>query len=399
VNTTYFLAGFGLPDGLVKWVAQAPLLGDHHRVRATIRRAAKYTAAAILVTGAVALMFATHRFSPAIVLLAIGWWCCYGVLFFAAQVLVAIRQTNWGAFFFYPATSIGLFVFSVPYLLLSSKPDIQGTLTFTLYGAVVCMAASVICVLKFWAVFPDGKNPVSVTPIFQLGFMIGVSRVLQTAIYWIPVWAIGVKGDAAAIGSMGTASRLAAAVAAVMAAIRFTIRPEVVRHATQGNWNALAVRSRQLASIATLATLVALGGTLLVGRWAIGLVFGSTYSAAAPIVAVFLIGTLGECIGGPVDEIMKMTGNARRVMTAVMIGVGAEAALVWAMISRGSTSIAAMQSLVFVCVYAYMLWFVRKEQGVYVGATFRLRDLKVASPGTPEGLNAAVVQGQVGGTQ
>jgi O-antigen/teichoic acid export membrane protein len=379
VNTTYFLAGFGIPDGMVKWVAHAISVGESSHVRALIRRGAIYTGVltvASAVAAAILLVAVKYPLPLRMILLISAWWICYGVLFFGSQVLVALRRTSLGAFFFYPASSIALFVTSVPYLLLSRQPTILGTMEATVAGALACAIGSTLYAALSWREFPRGSGRASLAPVFRLGSLLAGSRVIQTSLYWIPVWGIGFGHGASAVAAMGTASRLSAAVSAVMAAIRFTIRPTIVNYAAKDDWRSIARESNQVATAATLSTLLAIAGTLVFGSWAIGLVYGAAYRQAAPLLAVFLIGTLAESIGGPVDVILTLTGKARQATATLVVAAAIEAVLVWAVIRQPGVTIAGAQSLVFVAMYAYLLWLVWRLHHVYVGARFTLPELK-----------------------
>jgi O-antigen/teichoic acid export membrane protein len=369
VTTTYFAAGLGLPDGLVKAVAHARAVGERTGIRESILRAGVLSLFLTISLGAICVAVFWSRMPIHFVLLTSGWWAAYGILFFCSQVLVALGHTEWGAFFFYPSSSIGLFITSVPYLLSTPYPNIKGTLWWTLVGAVLCAAGSLVCMgVYLRRLTAEGKaGPLG--PVFRLGFAICISRVLQTALYWIPVWGVGYWQGAGAGASMGTASRLNVAVAALMAAIRFTIRPQIVKNAALGNWSQIASQSRKIATMASCAALVAIAGTLVAGHWMIGLVFGSAYASSSVLVAILLIGTLGECVGGPVDEILKMSGKAGAVSCALVIACLVEATLIACLARFGAPAAAACQATVFVGMYIYLLWLVWRRNRVYVGAS------------------------------
>lgn len=369
VNTTYFLAGLGISDGLVKWVSHADATGGAADVRPLVRRAGWANGGSTILFATIGVLICLHKFPVSLTLLTAGWWICYSAVFYGSQALVSLGSTSWGAFYFYPATSIALFATSVPYLLFAQKPTIEGTLVATLIGAFACGIAALISVAIGLKRFPPSPNSASLRPVLRLGIFIGAGRVLQTALYWIPVWAIGFVSGASSAGPLAIASRLAVATAAVMAAIRFTIRPAIVRNAAQDNWESIALESRQLATIASLLTLGALIGALTAGPWIIRIIFGSHYGGAAVLLAVLLIGVLGECIGGPVDEILKMTGCAEMVMCTLAGAAICEAGLVWAVARYGAIAMTAAQSAVFVSMFGFLLWKVWRRNRVYVGAT------------------------------
>lgn len=376
VNTTYTISGFGLPDGLVKWVAHAVATGNSIHVRPLIRRSA--TVAACLAVPAIVMgVLVAIRLEPVrLVSLTALWWVFYGIAFFASQVLVALSKTSWGAFFYTPAGSIALFVTTVPYLVLARHPNINGTLAATAIGALIYAAWAVGCVAISWKELPHSTAEVSLRPVAKLGLHIGLARVLQSSLFWIPVWGIGLEHGAAAAGAMGTASRLNAAVGAVIAAFRFTIRPQIVGHAARGAWSSIANESRRLATVASVLTIAAMLAALAVGPWVIGLVFGAPYRSAGLLLVVLLFGTLGECVGGPADEVLKMTGKSGLVMVTLIVASASEAALVWPAARFGAYAIAAAQSLVFLSMNAFMLWGVWHFLRIYVGADLTPKSFK-----------------------
>ncbi|ACB97407.1 Membrane protein involved in the export of O-antigen and teichoic acid-like protein (plasmid) [Beijerinckia indica subsp. indica ATCC 9039] len=375
INATYVFVGFGIPDGIVKSVAHADALDRRHEIRPLVRRAALATGSTSLVmlilgVTAAELFNGGYGEDRSLIILAAIWWLCYGATFFAAQVLVALGESGKGAFFFYPAMNIALFGTSVPYLALATTPDIQATLVATIIGGLLCSVAALATAGFYYSTFPSSSEPVSLRPAMRLGFSIGLSRVLQSSIHWIPVWGIGAFHGAAAAATLGTASRLNVAIAAVMAAIRFTIRPVIVRHAARNDWQEIAIESSKVATLATLVSFVALAGTLLLGPFAIGLIFGESYRASALLLAILLFGTLGECVGGPVDEILKMTSRANIVLAILICATMSEALLVWIFGGFDVIVTAVIQAGTFVGMYGFMLWFVWRKHGVWVGANF-----------------------------
>jgi O-antigen/teichoic acid export membrane protein len=369
VTTTYFATGLGLTDGLIKAVAHARAMEETNGTRALVLRAGFVSLALTIAVAAIAIIALWARLPSHLVLFTAGWWVAYGILFFCSQVLVALGHTGWGAFFYYPASSIGLFITSVPYLLFTAHPNIEGTLWWTMLGAALCALAALILMSVYLGALPSAGQAESLAPVFRLGFSICVTRVLQSSLYWIPVWAVGFWLGAAAGASMATASRLNAAAAAVMAAIRFTIRPQIVENVARGNWNRIASQSRKIATLASAAVLFVIAATIVAGHWAIGLVFGSAYASSSVLVLILLIGTLGECVGGPVDEILKMTGRADTVSATLVVAFALEVALVAAFARFGSAAAAAGQSAVFAGIYIWLLWLVWKQNRVYVGAS------------------------------
>ncbi len=376
INATYFLFGAGFPDGLVRFVAHADATGKRDEIRSLIGRSALMSVAiavaTILIGVAAGLVFEGALITRAVIATTALWWFCYGATFFASQILVAAGRSSLGAFFFYPAMNIALFVTSVPYLLLAAQPKLELTLAAAVGGGILCAGASITCAVLATLSYPVSNNVrAPIGPVLRLGLPISVSRLLQSCLYWIPVWAIGLWQGVATAALFATASRLNVAIAAVMAAIRFTIRPTIVRLAAQDDWIGIGREGRRTATVATVTAVVATLGTVTLGPSLIAFVFGEPYRESAWILAILMVGTLGECIGGAVDEILKMTGRAGLVLSLLATTVAIETALVATFSHLGSMATAAIQALVFVGMYGTMLWIVKRRDGTWVGATTR----------------------------
>jgi len=375
VSSTYYLAGFGLPDGLVKSIALARASDDEGLVRTLVEKSWAATAAlSLALAGAGSLGAYFAGLPSAQVAVSAIWWLCYGAIFFCAQCLLAMGRASLGSFFFYPATNIFQIVFLLPFLLLHKDAGLSGVLAVTVISALSC--AAVAAGFLVWAIsrFPRGPGSVSLVPAFSLGIVICISRVLQSALYWIPVWMTGALQGAAAAGLIAVASRLAVAVASLMAAIRFTVRPEIVAAAARGDWHEIERKGRAIASVASFAAFAALVGALAVGAPLIALLFGEVYRPAAAILCVLLLGTLGECFGGPVDEVLRMTGRSHIVLGLLAIFAVAETVLI-AGLGGSPLSAAMAQSIALIGMYALLVTYLKAKNSILIVPYFSLRAL------------------------
>lgn len=356
VATTFCLAGLGLPDGLVRYCSHAIATGRDQVVRRLVRRVVLLTVASCLVIGACAAGFLILDGYPVpIVVLGVLWWFCYAIVFLCAQALVGLDRSSIGSFFFYMSSNVCFLVTSVPYLLLTS-PTLLGTLIATVCGAGVSMLAAVIYLNLQLRRF-KGDEDSDLTPLLRTGAVIALSRVLQAMLYWLPVWVAGAALSTSDAGVMGTAGRLLVAVGAVIAALRFTVRPEIVSAAAHGDWERIERTGRTISAVATVATILALAGVAAVGPYAVDLVFGPSYAAVVPLLLILLVGVLGESLGGPVDEVLKMTGRMVPVFVGLLIAVGIEwfGALLAA--PHGLYALAWVQAGTFVAMYGYQLLY------------------------------------------
>jgi len=373
VSTTYYLAGVGLPDGLVKSIALKRASGESEQVRSLVTRAAQFTAIisfALAVVGAIIGYLV--GFSVLQIAVAVAWWLCYGAVFFCAQCLLAMGWASLGSFFFYPAANSFQIALLLPFFFLVHDVGLDDVLLITVVSALGSVVAAIICLAIVTGRLPRTIVNAPLMPAFSLGFTICVSRVLQSTLYWLPVWMVGALQGPAAASSIAVASRLAVAVASIMAAIRFTVRPEIVAAAARGDWDEIEKIGRTIATVASVAAFVALIGTMVVGGEGIALIFGDAYRSATIALGILLLGTIGECFGGPVDEVLRMTGRARFVLGLIAISVVSEAILIM-LLGGSAVSAAAAQSAVFIVMYGVFIAYVRFTNGILIVPYFSIR--------------------------
>jgi len=368
ILTTNFASGLGLPDGLVR--ACPPVAESNNRELVVTLLSSGLTIGFASIAGlSLAFgLFSAGMFGHYSLILPVSvWWASYGVTFLMSQTLVAAGYTRLGTFVFYSAINCGLLLVLLPYLALSSTPPLGHVLYVTMAGAAI--AAFVSCTFVIVNVARPNRPQYSteLRAAWTTGLLIALGRIVQAAIIWSPVWVAGVIVDAPGAALIGLATRLVSAVAAVIAAIRFSIRPDLARDAAAGRWTKIEEIASRIAFWASLLALAAIGGTLLLGKPIITIVFGQTYQEAYVLVALFLLGTLGESIGGPVDEILKMSGRAKTVLTfqifIVAIGLILQSfAATW----FGLPGVAIGYAACLAALYAMQIIYLKKSVGIFV---------------------------------
>lgn len=366
VATLFCLAGGGLPDGLVKTLGEDIAAGRRGAVRRTIHRAGRVTLAtgAALVTLAATLAIALGLDATQVGLTAL-WGLCSGLLFFVAQILVALRHAGAGSFFFYGATNAALLITSLPYLALAARPTLTGLLLATAMASALALALALVTLGRRLRPYP-AQAPGHLLPAFRAGLPMAAARVLQAMLYWIPVWVAGARLGAAEASVLATAGRLLIAVSALIAALRFSVRPAVVAAAAAGDWPEIKRTGRNLSLLATLATLAAMAGLLGFGQPVLTALFGPEYAGTWALLLILLVGALAEAVGGPVDEILKMTGHAPAVLLGLIVAAGVETALALAFAGQGLAALAWGQSLAFCGLYAFQIHYLRRVSGVLI---------------------------------
>ncbi|MEP2718493.1 hypothetical protein [Pseudophaeobacter sp.] len=377
VTTLFCLAGAGVPDGLVRTLGDKIAAGQKHALRRSCWVSLIFSAsitAVMCVAGASILVGfgGTLGADAAFVALAAGWLFVYGLMFIVAQALVALRAPALGSFFFYSAINLCILCSSVPYLTLSQRPALTTLVAITIVAAsIACGAGMVALVLQMRKYAPashdtSSSRSVILLPAFRIGAPIAVSRMLQSMIYWIPVWVAAALLSAADGAVIGAAGRLLIAVTAVIAALRFSVRPTIVAAAAESDWSYIEHIGRRICLLTSSFTLVALVCLWVVGAPVLAILLGPEYGAAWAVLAILMIGALGEAFGGPVDEILKMTGAGTVVLFSLMVTVSLQAILAIALLPFGLNGVATAQALAFCALYAFQVIYLYRVRGILV---------------------------------
>lgn len=366
VATVFCLAGAGIPDGLVKTVGEDIASGRVGRIRDAILRGGLISmVTALLGCGFGSIAFLMTGSDSEYVLLTATWCFLYGLVFFAAQGLVALRAAGLGAFFFYSSTNMYLLITSVPYLLFRQDPTLTELMGCTVVAATLSLITALVFLKRTLALY-TGRERADLMPAFRVGRVIALSRMLQAMIYWIPVWVAGALLGPADASVVATAGRLLVAVTAVVAALRFSVRPVIIAAAAEGDWLSIERIGRRIALFTTTLTLLAMLLMYLIGKPILLFLFGAEYLSAWGVLVVLLFGALGEAFGGPVDEVLKMTGHGSAVFLGLVVTVTLETALAIALSSHGILAIAAAQAAAFCVMYGYQILYLRQKRGILI---------------------------------
>lgn len=366
VFATYFVAGLGLPDGVVRFAPPIAATGDDRQARDLIVRGLRISLVSVpLCAAVIAIMVYLLTEAVPEAILAALWWSGYGVIFICAQMLVALGHSALGTSLFYSAANVGQVLVTVPLIVAADLHRLDSVLLATTAGTSVAAVGSLM--IAWRCVGPVTVARVPMRQSWHQGVMIAAGRVVQSCLLWSPVWVAGLALGLADAATVGLASRLASAVAAAIAAVRFSIRPALARDAAAGDWHEIERHSSRIAFLGTVLALGAVAAVLLVGDPAITAVFGTDYRSAAAITALMLIGTLGESFAGPVDEILRMSGHAREVLVAQ------SAALAVSIISQaiaaatgGVTALAMAYGLTLILLYLAFGWRLRTLHGIVI---------------------------------
>ncbi len=364
VAVTAVAAGFGVPDGAVRKLPAALARGEIARAEDMARAGLTSSVAsvAVVAVGVTTLAVAVGSGSLAS-LSVVAWWFSFSLVVIGAQFVTGLGHAGAGAFLGYSVTNVFYLVSTVPYVMLADDVTLTGLLVAASAGTTCAALLScvfvAVCVLRLR---PAKRSEVDMPSwrttsrkLLAVGMPMTAARVLQGALPWIPVWALTVLASAQEAGLYAVASRLVVAAAAPIAAIRFAVRPQVVRLWVARSLREIGRLARWCSAAA--AILPALGIVLLLatGDRLLVSVLGAQYAASQVVLIVLLVGVLGEAAGGISDEILKMTGSASFVLVTVAGCAMLQVIGCLSLGSRGATAVAGVTVLAFCAQYALQL--------------------------------------------
>ncbi|BBZ34908.1 lipopolysaccharide biosynthesis protein [Mycolicibacterium confluentis] len=370
VLPTYSLLGLGVSETFVRDAPKVVHRGDLRPaaplVGATVSVAVG-NAVVIAVLGGLLVWLMPSGVTVTVVAFMVAFFIANGLMFNGAQLLLGCGFQGMGAFFFYPAVNVSLALSAIPYVIFVSHPTFGGVAVATSVASLLVAALPLAMVLRRarprWPTFDTIRR------MIRVGIRLSTARALYGLGLWLPTFIAGVVVAPAQAGYLGTAGRLAVAVGAVTAAVRFAIRPTIVRAAEQGDRGAIKSICGRLATITLGIAGAALVASALFGRQLIEVTFGHDFAAAATLLTILLVAVAIEAFAGPVDEVLKMTGHENWVLTifCTMLPVMLVALLVAA--RHGVIVMAWVQVGYTLAVFGAMIAVVRWKWGIWLHPT------------------------------
>ena len=237
-----------------------------------------------------------------------------GALFNVSQVLVGLNKPQIGSFFFYPAINIGATIAIAAvafsnYTLNVESNKIQVIFTAVVISSSVILACAVVIAGRIKRIRILPTNIKKTLQLARNGMLLLMSRILHVFSFWIPTTVAGLVIGTEESGVIGTAGRIAIAVAAAIAAVRFVVRPRLLSFCERGEYEQIASLSRTLAFSMTSLALAAFFANLVLGETLLPLIFGPNLAGVHELLVILLLGVVAEAFFGPVDEILKALGE------------------------------------------------------------------------------------------
>lgn len=368
VLPTYFLLGFGVSETFVRDAPKLADPGDSTQlgvlVGATLAVAIGTAVAIALVGGLLVWLLPLDTATKGVVAFVLAFFVANGLMFNGAQLLLGAGSQTLGAFFFYPAVNLSLTLSVVPYVVFATAPTFEGVAMATSLAAL--LIAVLALVLVTWRVRPRWPRPPVAWHLVRVGVRLSAARALYAAGIWLPTFIAGVVLSPTQAGYLGTAGRLAVAVGAVTAAVRFAIRPSIVRAFERQDRYAIKILCGQVATMTLSFACLALVASGLAGHRVISMAFGAGFAAAAPLLTILLVAIAIEAYAGPVDEVLKMTGQENRVLAIFCIAVPTAAVALWGAAHSGVVAMAWVQVAYTLVVFGGMLVVVRRQWRIWL---------------------------------
>lgn len=368
VWSTYTLLGLGVSETFVREAPKHIQRGRPDQVAAlvggTLTVALGTAAFVLLVGGVLVWLLALDPATTTLIMFILVFVVANGLVFNAAQILLGGGFDALGSFFYYPAMNLSLLISSVPYVVLAETPTFRGVAIAT--SSAGLLIAAVAIVLAVYRIRPAWANLATIRPLVKIGIRLSFARAIGYVGVWLPTFLAGVILAPAQAGYLGTANRLAFAVGAVTAAVRFAVRPTIVRAFDQGDRDSIKETCGRLATATFFIACLAIVVSAVSGNSILRIAFGPDLEAAAPLLTILLIGIAFEAFCGPVDEILKMTGHENRVSTILMVGVATSTLAIFVVAPLGVTALAWVQVGYSVLIFGTMIVMARRGLGIWL---------------------------------
>lgn len=368
VLPTYFLLGLGVSETFVRDAPKLEARGEPDQVRALLGTTLTFAlanAAVVALTGGLLLSLLPLDTSTWIqVAFILAFFVANGLMFNGAQLLLGVGAKGLGAFFFYPAVNLSLAVSAVPYVVLAHQPTFSGVALATSVASLIVAAFALLLVVR--RVRP-GPPSIGVTQhLVRVGLRLSAARGLYAAGIWLPTFIAGLALSPVQAGYLGTAGRLAVAVGAITAAVRFAIRPTIVRAFEAQDRQAIKLICGRLATVTLVITLAAVVVSSVAGHWLISAAFGADLAPAAPLLTVLLVAVAIEAYAGPIDEVLKMTGHENRVLAIFCVAVPLATVALLGVAHWGVMAMAWVQVLYTLAVFGSMIVVLHRYWGIWI---------------------------------
>lgn len=376
VTVAFTISGLGLPDGAVKEMnmarAEFDTVSERNIATATVKSALVINTILAPCIGALAGKISGLSFQQS-TFVAI-WWFGYAGTFLFSQILVGKGKPALATFFAYSAINLTYIFTLFPTIIFLQNLTLSTTIGVASAASNLALIASAIATIrtfrnndKNYFIEKEKNSKGSKYNIIRSNFSIGtpmmIARLAQASLPWLPVWMLAYMNSSESSAIYAAASRLTVAVTSVVAALRFSMRGEIVRANFENNFKELASINRVVSLISSFPPILGLIFLTLAGSTVIPNILGSEYSPTVPVLIVLMFGVLGEAFGGLSDEILKMTGRTRIVLLSLLGSLSIQFVFGLTLSQYGPVYLAAGTAITFCIQYlSQVIWLSWRTQ-------------------------------------
>jgi O-antigen/teichoic acid export membrane protein len=214
-------------------------------------------------------------------------------------------------------------------------------LTHNLLAAVAAQAAGRLAVLLAydWPVGSAGESMATSGARIQVGIVavalpLGIVLMLLSLAQSLPRYAIESHLGTAALGAFAAPASLMAVGGTVLNALGQAATPRLARYFSQGDAPRFRRLAWQLVGVSGLLGAAGVGVALVMGRFALGLLYGPSYAAYASLLVWLMASALIGYIGGALGYVIT-SARAFTAQAPLFAAVAASAGIVsWLLVPR-----------------------------------------------------------------
>jgi O-antigen/teichoic acid export membrane protein len=383
VNIAALIAQFGLPQAMVRFIAESLGTNNQGEALSVIRSG---FGCATVVGGIIAVVvglggeafFSRLLRLPqqAPFLLAGCWIMALAWQAVQAGVFNGFRDLRNSVIFGGTASNL-LYALSLCSLLWRVH---RSTLNEVLWCAAVSAAVGVLAGAlvikgKTASLLPGGNLPPGRLLRTSFPILIGaLATILQNQ---SDLWVIGFFGRPDDVAAYGAASRLAATISLFLMVANTVLSPVIAEFSVQGRTPELERLLRNASLAAFLPSLLPLILFLAFGSEAMGLLFGDFYRAGGGVLGILAVGMAFNVWAGSCGLTLMMTGNQITLMLiTIFCGLLTVVGSVLLAKLHGMTGVALASSGGLIVQNILMLMFAKRKTGMWTHAQFAFPELR-----------------------
>lgn len=370
----YYILGFGTSERAVIEISRDLAIKEKNRIGSYIASVFIVVSISLVIVFFGILMvafFSDYTYQSSALIFVTVFLFANGITFNASQIILSLGHSSLGSFFFYPAVNFTIALYLAIASFFWVKPNFdQIAILAGLASLSVAFIAVTVCLI--YARGFKLKPSISVCINFiRSGFSLGIIRILHVSSFWVPTMVAGLMLSNVAAGIIGTAGRLAIAVAAVIAALRFVLRPKLIEAIALEKIAELRILADQVAFLTLFTGFVAIIINLFWGEYLISIFFGEKFLAVVPLLNILLIGVCAEAVFGPVDEILKATEGYSQVTLIYVFSVFIFSICSFMVAPKGLELMAWLQVIYVLFIFSAMNFCVFQRYGFFIYPSWR----------------------------